>query len=130
MDKLSGYEKYLYLVSSLMIVLSGALGFVLIYTKPQIESLMASGHSHLIGFAMAAILFGYLLRFISLSTGEKWIMAVWTSLTFVGPLTLIYAGYSGTTSMLKMSGIIFEGSFVLMWLVMIFALAKAKTAVK
>ncbi len=126
MGKLSGSEKYLIIVSALVIVIFSALGFYLIDGAPKIKSLVAAGHNHILSFAYGALLFAWVIRRATVSEGVKKGLAVWMSLTFLGPLALIYAGFTGKTGLLDTTGVLFEGSFVVLWLIAAYLIATRK----
>lgn len=117
MSSLSGSEKYLLGISSLVIAIFSGFGFYLIEAQPAIKALVVSGHSHIIEFAFGAILYAILLGKLGLGENARTWLSIWMSTTFLGPLALIYGGITGNTSMLATTSILFEGSFVLLWLI-------------
>lgn len=44
------------------------------------------------------------------------------SLTYLGPIALIYAGFTGKTGFLMYTSPLFEGSFVVLWALMAYFL--------
>jgi len=120
-------EKYLFVVSASVITVFSALGFYLIDAEPKIKSLVVSGHNHILSFAFGAILFGLIMMNLEIKESTKKWLSIWMSLTFLGPLGLIYAGIFGDTSMLTVTGALFEGSFVLLWLILLYFIIKTPT---
>ena len=114
-------EKYLVGISALIIALFSALGFYLIEGAPKIKSLVASGHNHMLSFAFGAVLFALVLSKLNVGGGVKKWLSIWMVLTFLGPLALIYAGFTGNTGMLQFTSPLFMGSFVLLWLWLAYA---------
>ena len=125
MTKLSRWEKLLYGIAILIIVVFTGLGFYLIEGEPAIESLVASGHNHILSFAYGAILFGMLLGRTAINDMSKWWLSVWMSLTYLGPLALIYAGFTGQTGHLSVTSPLFMGSFVVLWALLLLQLMKS-----
>ena len=124
MNQLTLSEKIIFGTAIFVIVAFSALGFYLIDAEPKIKSLVVSGHNHILSFAYGAILFGLLLGKITLPESRKVLLAVWMSLTYLGPLDLIYAGISGNTSLLSLTSPLFMGSFVALWFIMFYLLLR------
>lgn len=114
-------EKYLVGISALVVVVFSALGFYLIEGAPKIKSLVVSGHNHMLSFAYGALLFALILSKLAISDRAKKWLSLWMSLTFLGPLALIYAGFTGNTGILTFTSPLFMGSFVLLWLWLAYA---------
>lgn len=118
-------QKYLYTVSALVLAVFSSLGFYLVRGTPPIKDLVVSGHNHMLSFAFGAILFGLVLSKTKASEKvQKW-LAVWMSLTFIGPGALIYAGMVGNTGFLTTTDALFQGSFVVLWLILGYFVAKS-----
>ena len=122
METLAKWEKIVFGVAALVITAGSAFGFYLIQGEPVIKSLVASGHNHLLSFAYGGILFGLLLGRIGIAETKKWWLAVWMSLTYLGPVALIYAGLTGKTGFLMYTSPPLEGSFVVLWALMVYFL--------
>ncbi len=117
-------QKYLIIVSSLVLAIFSSLGFYLVRGNPPIKNLVVSGHAHMLEFAFGAILFALALNITKISDRtQKW-LAIWMSLTFFGPGALIYAGMTGNTGFLSVTGALFEGSFVVLWLILAYFVAR------
>lgn len=110
------YEKIIFGGAALVIFIFSSLGFYLINGEPPIKSLVISGHSHILLFAYGAILFGLLLSKVRATDSLKKILAILFTLTYLGPLDLVYAGQSGVTKLLAYSSPLFMGLFVVLWL--------------
>lgn len=95
-------KRLFYVPAAFIISLGSLLGFFLIHGEPKIESLFSSGHTHVILFAMCAILFVHLLNHIDGVTDKMgmW-LAVLTLIAYILPIGLLIAGYSGDTAHLK-----------------------------
>lgn len=117
-------QKYLFTVSSLVVAIFSSLGFYLIRGNPPIKALVVSGHTHMLEFAFGAILFGLVLNLTKVSEKVQTGLAVWMSLTFFGPLALIIAGMIGNTSFLSVTDALFQGSFVVLWLILGYLVVK------
>lgn len=117
-------QKYLFTVSSIVLAIFSSLGFYLIRGTPPIKTLVVSGHTHMLEFAFGAILFGLVLGKTQVSEKVQSALAIWMSLTFFGPLALIYAGMVGNTSFLATTDALFQGSFVVLWLILAYFVAK------
>ncbi len=118
-------QKYLFTVSAIVLAVFSSLGFYLVRGTPPIKTLVVSGHTHMLEFAFGAVLFGLVLSQTKVSDKvQKW-LAVWMSLTFIGPGALIYAGMTGNTSFLSTTDALFQGSFVVLWLILGFFVAKS-----
>jgi hypothetical protein len=127
MTKLLLPEKILFGLSALIIVAAGALGYYLIDGEPAIKGLVSSGHNHLMSFAFGAILFGLVLNWLNVSEQKKMWMGYWMCATFLGPIALIYAGFSGQTALLKFTSPIFNGSFVILWFLLAIAIFNSRS---
>lgn len=126
-SRLTGSEKLIFTIAIIVITVFSALGFYLIDAEPKIKTLVVSGHNHILSFAYGAILFGLLLRFTGLpETVKRW-LAVWMSVTYLGPLALIWAGLSGKTDILQFTSPLFMGSFVVLWLILAVQLARPRS---
>ena len=121
-------EKIIFSIAVLVIVIFSAFGFYLIEGEFKVKSLAVSGHAHVLLFAYGAILFGLLMKTIDIAEFKKRILAVLMSLTYLAPIMLIYAGFTGNTAVLQVSGPIFEGLFVILWAKMLYLIFKQKTA--
>ncbi len=126
MEKITGSQKYLFVVSALTIAIFSALGFYLIDGEPKIKSLVVTGHNHILSFAYGALLFAFVLSTLSVPETRKKLLSIWMSLTFLGPLSLMYAGFTARTGLLEITGPLFEGSFVLVWLIVAFLVLSEK----
>ncbi len=124
-NQISSAEKYLFGVAAFVLAVVSGIGFYLIGAKPKIQSLVVSGHSHTLLFAFGAILFGLLMRVAGTGEGAKRWLGFWFTLTFLGPISLIYAGVTGSTALLKWTSPLFYGSFVALWLLMAWMVANA-----
>lgn len=117
-------QKYLFTVSAIVLAVFSSLGFYLIRGNPPIKDLVVSGHTHMLEFSFGAILFGLVLNLTKVSEKvQKW-LAIWMSLTFLGPGALIYAGMVGNTAFLSFTDALFQGSFVVLWLILGYFVAK------
>ncbi len=119
-------EKYLIIVSSLVLAIFSGFGFYLIRGQPAIKDLVVSGHNHTLSFAYGGILFALILANLNISEEMKTWLAYWMSLTFLGPIALIYAGLTGNTSILQYTDIIFQGSFVVLWILLAYFVGISK----
>lgn len=119
-------EKILFGIAAFIITAFSAFGFYLIQGKPKIASLAAAGHNHVLSFAYGAILFGFLLRFLMVPERRKLALAWWMSLTYLGPIALIWAGLTGNSAFLKYTSPVFEGSFAILWLILFWMLLRQK----
>ncbi|MEK7520968.1 MAG: hypothetical protein AAB560_02720 [Patescibacteria group bacterium] len=117
-------EKILFGSAAAVIGVFSALGFYLIEGEPVIKSLVITGHNHILSFAYGAILFGLLLKIVNLTEPRKIVLSVWMATTFFGPLALICAGFTGNTSFLPVTSPVFEGSFVVLWLIIFWLLMR------
>jgi len=118
--------KYLVGISAVIIAVFSSLGFYLVRGTPVSKELVASGHNHILSFAYGAILFALLLKKLDVSNTVKWILAVWMTLSFLGPLDLIYAGFTGDRAYLSFTSPAFNGSFVVLWLAMAYFVVTSK----
>jgi len=117
-------QKYLFTVSSLVLAIFSSLGFYLIRGNPPIKTLVVSGHTHMLEFAFGAILFGLILNLTKVSDKAQMWLSIWMSLTFFGPGALIYGGLTGNTSFLLYTDALFQGSFVVLWVLLAYMVAR------
>lgn len=124
MKKIKFWQKLVFVVSAGVIALLSLLGFYLFKVKiPEpYGHLVKAGHSHGLCFAFAAIFYALLLEKISLSPKVKKYLSYWVVVTFLGPLGLILAGLTYQMGFLTFTSLVGEGSFVLVWLVMVWLL--------
>lgn len=118
METLAKWEKIIFGSATFIVAAGSIFGFYLVQGEPAIKSLVASGHSHVLSFAYGAILYGLLMRRLTFFERTKTALAAWMSLTYFGPIALILAGLTGNTGFLMYTSPIFEGSFVLLWMIM------------
>lgn len=121
-------EKIIFSIAVLVIVIFSAFGFYLIEGEFKIKSLAVSGHAHVLLFAYGAILFGLLMKIVDISEFKKRVLAVLMSLTYLAPIALIYAGFTGSAAILQITGPIFEGLFVILWAKMLYLIFRQKIA--
>lgn len=117
--ELGKWEKYLFSVSAGTIALFSGLGFYLIHGTPKIKSLVASGHNHMLSFAFGAMIFGLIVHLLGLSEKQQRYLSIWMTISFLGPLFLIVAGVTGYTKFLVYTDAVFQGSFVVLWVILI-----------
>lgn len=122
-------EKIIFSIAVLVIVIFSAFGFYLIEGEFKIKSLAVSGHAHVLLFAYGAILFGLLMRALDISEFKKRALAIAMSLTYIAPIMLIYASFTGSTAILQISGPLFEGLFIVLWAKMLYLLLKQKSSI-
>lgn len=120
------WKKTTYLAAGLMIVLMALVGFYLTEADLSVsaEHLVKAGHGHGMGFALATLLYLFLLDKLSLSQKTKNLLSGWNILTFLGPLGLVLAGLTGEKSFLPYTSILGEGSFLLLWVLLVFFFLK------
>lgn len=120
------WEKLIFVASAGVIVLLALLGFYL--AKAEVPEpyghLVSAGHSHGLCFAFAAIFYGLLLKKIKVSLELKKGLSLWVLVTFLGPFGLLFAGLSHQMKFLTITSIVGEGSFVVLWLILLFLLFK------
>lgn len=124
MEKTDSWEKLIFAASAGIIVFLSLLGIYLV--KVEIPEpyghLVKAGHSHGLCFAFAAIFYTLLLEKVKISLKFKKYLSYWVLITFLGPLGLLFAGLTRRMNFVTITGIVGDGSFVLLWLVLFFIL--------
>lgn len=122
MKKVFPWQKLIFVFSTSVIVLLSLLGFYLVKVKiPEpYGHLVKAGHSHGLCFAFAAIFYALLLERVKLFQKTKKYLSFWVLLTFLGPLGLVLAGLSRQMNFLTLTSIVGDGSFTLLWLILLF----------
>lgn len=128
MKKLYPWEKTVFAFSAGAIVVLSLVGFYLVKIKipPASKPLIKAGHAHGLCFAFAAIFYVLLLGKVNISQNFKKILAYLLLVTFLGPFGLLFAGFTQQTSLLPLTSIVGEGSFVFLWLILFFAFLRSK----
>lgn len=95
-------KQLFYVPAAFIIAIGSLLGFYVIHGEPKIEGLVSSGHGHLILFALSAIIFVHALTHVEGLTDKAamW-LALLTLISYILPIGLLVAGYTGETAHLR-----------------------------